>query len=197
VGRSLPFCRWLLPLLRKHFPGKFDKVNAEELYVAVNRSAPSMIRVEADEVNYNLHILLRFEIETALLEGRLKVADAPEYWNAKMQEFFGLTPAKASEGILQDIHWSLGVIGYFPTYTLGNLISAQIAEKMTKDVPGWKQLPEKGDFAPILGWLREHIHSQGRKYQPAQLLQRELGEPVKVEPFLNYIKAKYSGIYGF
>ncbi len=197
VGRSLPFCRWLLPLLRKHFPGKFDKVNAEELYVAVNRSAPSMIRVESDEVNYNLHILLRFEIETALLEGRLKVSDAPEYWNTKMQEFFGITPAKASEGILQDIHWSLGVIGYFPTYTLGNLISAQLAEKLSKDLPGWKQLPEKGEFSPILGWLRKHVHSQGRKYLPAQLLQRELGEPVRVEPFLNYIKAKYSAIYGF
>ena len=197
VGRSLPFCRWLLPLLRKYFPGKFDKVNAEELYMAVNRSAPSMIRVESDEVNYNLHILLRFEIETAMLEGRLKVDDAPEFWNAKMQEFFGITPAKASEGILQDIHWSLGVIGYFPTYTLGNLISAQLAEKITKDLPGWKELPGKGEFAPILGWLRKHIHSQGRKYLPAQLLQRELGEPVKVEPFLNYIKTKYSGIYGF
>lgn len=197
VGRSLPFCRWLLPLLRKHFPGKFDKVNAEELYVAVNRSAPSMIRVEADEANYNLHVLLRFEIETAMLEGRLKVADAPEFWNAKMQEYFGITPAKASEGILQDIHWAYGMIGYFPTYTLGNLISAQLAEKMNKDLPGWKELPERGEFAPILKWLRTHIHSQGRKYLPGQLLKREIGEGVRVEPFLHYIKDKYAKIYGF
>ncbi len=197
VGRSLPFCRWLLPLLRKHFPGKFDKVGAEELYSAVNRSAPSMIRVESDEANYNLHILLRFEIETALLEGRLKVADAPEFWNARMREYFGITPAKASEGILQDIHWSLGAIGYFPTYTLGNLISAQLAEKLNTDLPGWKELPERGDFAPILNWLRKHIHSQGRKYLPEQLLKRELGEGIRVEPFLNYIQDKYSKLYGF
>jgi len=197
VGRSLPFCRWLLPLLRKHFPGKFDKVNAEELFVAVNRSAPSLIRVESDEVNYNLHIMLRFEIETAMLEGRLKVADAPAFWNAKMQEYFGIVPAKDSEGILQDIHWSLGVIGYFPTYSLGNLISAQLAEKLDKDLPGWKEMPERGDFAPVLAWLRKHIHSQGRKYLPEQLLKRELGEGLRVEPFLNYIKAKYSKIYGF
>ncbi|OGR66886.1 MAG: carboxypeptidase [Elusimicrobia bacterium GWC2_61_19] len=197
VGRSLPFCRWLLPLLRKHFPGKFDKINAEELYVAVNRSAPSMIRVESDEVNYNLHIMLRFEIETALLEGKLKVADAPAFWNARMRDYFGITPAKDAEGILQDIHWSLGAMGYFPTYTLGNLISAQLAEKMNKDIPGWKNMPEKGDFAPILAWLRKHIHSQGRKYLPEQLLKRELGEGLKVEPFLHYIKDKYSKIYGF
>jgi carboxypeptidase Taq len=197
VGRSLPFCRWLLPLLQKYFPGKFDKVNAEQLFVAVNRSAPSMIRVESDEVNYNLHIMLRFEVETALLEGRLKIADAPAFWNSKMKDYFGITPAKDSEGILQDIHWSLGAMGYFPTYTLGNLISAQIAEKLDRDLPGWKVLPEKGDFAPILAWLREHIHSQGRKYLPEQLLKRELGEGIKVEPFLRYIKDKYSRIYGF
>ncbi len=197
VGRSLPFCSWLLPLLRKRFPGKFDKVGAEELYRAVNRSAPSLIRVESDEVNYNLHIMLRFETETALLEGRLKTAEAPEFWNAKMRDYFGITPAGDSEGILQDIHWSLGVIGYFPTYTLGNLISAQIAEKLATAVPGWKELPGKGDFAPILGWLRENIHSQGRKYLPAQLLERSLGEGVRVEPFLRYIKEKYSAIYGF
>ncbi len=197
VGRSLPFCRWLLPLLRKHFPGKFDKVGAEELYAAVNLSAPSLIRVESDEVNYNLHIMLRFEIETAMLEGRLKVADAPEFWNARMQEYLGVKPAKASEGILQDIHWAYGMIGYFPTYTLGNLISAQLAEKLTLDLPGWKEMPGRGEFAPILGWLRKHIHSQGRKYLPEQLLRREIGEGVRVEPFLNYIRGKYSKLYGF
>lgn len=197
VGRSLPFCVWLLPLLREHFPGKFDAASPEQLYAAVNRSAPSLIRVEADEVNYNLHIMLRFEIETALLEGALKVEDAPEFWNAKMKEFFGLAPEKASDGILQDIHWSLGAMGYFPTYTLGNLVSAQLAAKMDKDIPGWRDLPAKGDFAPILGWLGKHVHAHGRKYLPARLLQKELGEGVKVEPFLRYVKEKYSKLYGF
>ncbi|HBA61780.1 MAG TPA: carboxypeptidase [Elusimicrobia bacterium] len=197
VGRSRPFCRWLLPLLMKHFPGKFDGVTADQLYAAVNRSEPSFIRVEADEVNYNLHILLRYEIETAMLEGALKVEDAPAFWNAKMQDYFGITPAKASDGILQDVHWSLGMIGYFPTYTLGNLISAQIARKLDADLPGWADLPAHGEFAPILSWLRKHIHSQGRKYLPGRLLQRAVGEELRVEPFLDYIKDKYSKLYGF
>jgi carboxypeptidase Taq len=196
VGRSLPFCAWLLPLLREHFPGKFDAATPEQLYAAVNRSAPSMIRVDADEVNYNLHVMLRFEIETALLESRLKVADAPEFWNARMKEFFGIVPRNAAEGILQDIHWSLGSIGYFPTYTLGTLVSAQLAEKMDKDIPGWRELKD-GGFAPILGWLRQHVHAHGRKYLPGRLLQKELGEGVKVQPFLRYVKTKYSALYGF
>ena len=148
-------------------------------------------------MNYNLHILLRYEIETAMLEGALKVEDAPAFWNAKMQDYFGITPAKASDGILQDVHWSLGMIGYFPTYTLGNLISAQIARKLDADLPGWADLPAHGEFAPILSWLRKHIHSQGRKYLPGRLLQRAVGEELRVEPFLDYIKDKYSKLYGF
>jgi carboxypeptidase Taq len=114
-----------------------------------------------------------------------------------MKEFFGIVPRNAAEGILQDIHWSLGSIGYFPTYTLGTLVSAQLAERMDKDIPGWRELPAKGDFAPILGWLRRHVHVHGRKYLPGRLLQKELGEGVKVEPFLRYVKEKYSKLYGF
>ena len=197
VARSLPFCRWLLPLLRERFPGRFDTASPELLYSAVNRSAPSMIRVEADEVTYNLHILLRFEMEIAMLEGKLKVRDAPELWNAKMKDFFGIGPENAAEGILQDIHWAYGMIGYFPTYTIGNLISAQLAAGLDKDRPGWRELPAKGDFAPILSWLRARVHVHGRKYLPGRLLEKEFGEGVKVEPFLYYIKTKYSALYGF
>lgn len=197
VGRSLPFCAWLLPLLRKRFPGRFDKASPEQLYAAVNRSVPSMIRVEADEVTYNLHILLRYETETSLLEGRLKVADAPEFWSARMKELLGIVPSRDSEGILQDIHWSMGAIGYFPTYTLGNLISAQLAERMDKDLPGWRELPARGEFAPILGWLRKHVYVHGRKHLPDELLRKELGSGARVEPFLEYVKAKYSRLYGF
>jgi len=197
VGRSLSFSKWVLPKYRAHFPGKFDHISPEDLYKAVNRSAPSFIRVEADEVTYNLHIMLRFEIETLLLERKLKVADAPEFWNARMKDYFGLTPQKASDGILQDIHWSLGSMGYFPTYTLGNLLSAQIYNKLSAELGGMDTLIEKGDFHTILGWLRAKIHTHGRKYLPDELLKKAINDELRVEPFLDYIKSKYSGIYKF
>jgi carboxypeptidase Taq len=197
VGRSLGFCKWVLPKYRKHFPGKFDALSPEDLYKAVNKSAPSFIRVEADEVTYNLHIMLRFEIETMLLERKLKVADAPEFWNARMKDYFGLTPKKASDGILQDIHWSMGSMGYFPTYTLGNLLSAQISEKISQELGGTEARIEKGDFKPILAWLRKNIHAHGRKYLPDELLKKAINDQLRVEPFLDYIRNKYSKIYGF
>ncbi len=197
VGRSLGFSKWVLPKYRSHFPGKFEHLSPEDLYKAVNKSAPSLIRVEADEVTYNLHIMLRFEIETMLLEGKLKVADAPELWNAKMQEYFGLKPQKACDGILQDIHWSLGSMGYFPTYTLGNLVSAQLAGQLSKALGGLGSLIEKGDFPTILGWLRSNIHVHGRKYLPDELLKKAINDELRVEPFLDYIKDKYSKLYGF
>lgn len=148
-------------------------------------------------MTYNLHIMLRFEIETLLLERRLKVADAPEFWNAKMQEYFGLTPQKAGDGILQDIHWSAGSMGYFPTYTLGNLVSAQLFNEIAKDMPDVMACVERGEFARPLAWLRTNIHQHGRKYLPNELLKKAINDELKVEPFLNYINDKYSKIYGF
>ena len=197
IGRSRPFAAWALPLYRKHFPGKFDSCTPEDIYRAANRSEASLIRVEADEVTYNLHIALRYEIETQLLDGSLKVKDAPELWNAKMQEYLGVKPAKDSEGILQDVHWGFGMIGYFPSYTVGNLISAQLHAAARKDLPGMDGLIAKGDFAPILAWLRAKVHTQGAKYKPEELLQRAIGEELSVAPFVNYIKTKYSELYGF
>jgi carboxypeptidase Taq len=197
VGRSRAFAAWALPLYRKHFPGKFDGCSPEDLYKAANRSEASLIRVEADEVTYNLHIALRYEIETRLLDRSLKVKDAPELWNAKMKEYLGITPAKDSEGILQDVHWGYGMIGYFPSYTMGNLISAQLYAAMRRDLPGMDGLVEKGDFAPILAWLRAKVHTQGRKYQPEELLQKAIGEKLSVKPFADYIRGKYSALYGF
>lgn len=197
VGRSRGFSKWILPKFRTHFPGRFEHLSPEDLYRAVNKAAPSFIRVEADEVTYNLHVMLRFEMETALLEGGLKVADAPEFWNAKMNEYFGLTPKNACDGILQDIHWSLGSMGYFPTYTIGNLISAQLAEKLSADLGDIDAIIEDGGFAKILGWLRTRVHIHGKKYLPGELLKKAINDELRVEPFLNYIKNKYSGIYGF
>lgn len=197
IGRSRPFASWALPLYHRHFPGKFDECSAEDLYRAANRSEASLIRVEADEVTYNLHIALRYEIETQLLDGSLKVKDAPALWNAKMQEYLGVTPAKDSEGILQDVHWGYGMIGYFPSYTMGNLISAQLYAAVRKDLPGLDGLVEKGEFAPILAWLRAKIQAQGRKYQPEELLEKAIGEKLSVKPFVEYIKTKYSALYGF
>lgn len=197
IGRSRPFAAWALPLYRKHFPGKFDSCTPEDLYRAANRSEASLIRVEADEVTYNLHIALRYEIETQLLDRSLKVKDAPELWNAKMQEYLGVKPAKDAEGILQDVHWGFGMIGYFPSYTIGNLISAQLHAAARKDLPGMDGLIAKGDFAPILAWLRAKVHTQGRKYEPEELLNRAIGEKLSVAPFVAYIKAKYSELYGF
>lgn len=197
IGRSRPFAAWALPLYRKHFPGKFDKYSAEDLYRAANRSEASLIRVEADEVTYNLHVALRYEIETRLLDGGLKVKDAPEFWNAKMQEYLGVKPSKDSEGILQDVHWGFGMIGYFPSYTIGNLISAQLFAALRKDLPDLDARIEHGDFAPVLAWLRRTVHAKGRTLLPEDLLQEAIGERLSVAPFVDYIKTKYSGLYGF
>ncbi|HOI43192.1 MAG TPA: carboxypeptidase M32 [Elusimicrobiales bacterium] len=197
VGRSRPFCEWLLPRLRRHFPGKFDRTGPEELYRAVNKSGPSFIRVEADEVTYDMHIALRFALETALLDGSLKVKDLPEAWNAKMKELFGIVPGNDAEGVLQDVHWSQGTIGYFPTYSLGNLMAAQLNEAMRADIPDMDGLVARGEFVPLLRWLREKVHMHGARYFPADLLRRAIGKERSAVPFLSYIKGKYSGIYGF
>ena len=197
IGRSEPFCRWLLPVLAEYFPGNFAKASPEELYKAVNMAGPSLVRVEADEVTYNLHIMLRFELETLLLEKKLKVKDAPELWNAKMREYFGLAPANDSEGVLQDIHWAYGMFGYFPTYAIGNLLSAQLFSKLSSEITGAGALIEKGDFKPVLGWLRKNIHAHGRKYLPDELIKRAINDELRVEPFIDYIRNKYSKIYGF
>lgn len=197
VGRSSPFCSWLLPRLKKEFPSQFSKVETEEFYRAVNKSGPSLIRIESDEATYNLHVLLRFEIESALLEGNLKVEDAPAAWNEKMKKYLGVRPKNDAEGILQDIHWSCGSIGYFPTYTLGNLVSVQLFNKALSEIPGLYSGFEKGDFKPLLDWLRKNIHVHGRKYTANELLKRTVNDTLKVQPFISYIENKYSEIYGF
>jgi len=197
VARSRPFCTWILRSLRERFPDQFSRCQAEELYRAVNKSGPSLIRVEADEVTYNLHVLLRFELEAELVEGRLRVAEAPAAWNAKMAEYLGVRPPDDAQGILQDIHWSAGLIGYFPTYALGNIMSAQFFAQARHDLPGLDGTIRNGDFAVLRGWLKDKIHRHGRSYTAAELLKKVTGRALDAEPFLDYLRAKYSELYGF
>ena len=196
VGRSRSFWKFFFPILKGFFPEQLADQTAESFYRAANQVSPSFIRVEADEVTYGLHIMLRFEMENDLLEGRLKVDDVPEAWNAKMQEFLGITPPSTAEGALQDIHWSSGLIGYFPTYQLGNLISLQLWDKINTDIPDLMAQIEQGEFATLLGWLRVNLHQHGRKFTSNELLRRITGDGLNPAPYLKYLKAKCSEIYG-
>lgn len=195
LGRSLPFWNRYFAELQKTAPEVTAGLDANTLYKAVNRVNPSLIRIEADEVTYNFHIMLRFELELALLEGSLKVADLPEAWNAKMQEYLGLTPPNDAQGVLQDIHWSAGLIGYFPTYSLGNLLSVQLLEAAKQD-PAIAAGIEQAQYAPLLGWLVENVHQHGRSLLPNEIAQRATGRTLTADPYVNYLHDKYEGIYG-
>ena len=196
VGRSRGFWGHYYGRLKETFPQSIGDTDLETFYRAINRVSPSLIRVEADEVTYNLHIILRYEMENDLLEGRLSVADAPEAWNTKMRDYLGVTPTTHREGILQDIHWSMVSMGYFPTYSLGNVLSAQLYEKAVADVPAIPSQIARGEFAALLGWLRENVHRHGRKYLPDELIQRATGGPLQTEPYLRYLRTKFGEIYG-
>ncbi|HTR32906.1 MAG TPA: carboxypeptidase M32 [Gaiellaceae bacterium] len=197
VGRSLPFWRRYFPRLQELQPQALAGYDAEQWYREVNRVEPSLIRVEADEATYNLHIILRFELEQAMLGDAFPLEQLPEEWNRRMWEYLGIEVPSDTEGVLQDVHWSGGSIGYFPTYALGNLISAQIWEKATADVPGLEDGFEQGAFAPLRDWLREHLHRHGRKYTPAETLERVVGtREIDPEPYVRYLRAKLAGIYG-
>jgi carboxypeptidase Taq len=190
IGRSRPFCAWLLPRLVKTLPGSLDGLDATGLYRAVNTVQPSLIRTEADETTYNLHIVLRFELELALTEGTLSIDDLPAAWDEGMQRLLGVEVPGAADGVLQDVHWSAGLLGYFPTYTLGNLIASQLWDKLSEDLPDVDDMLERGDFGPVREWLREHVHRHGRKFPPRELLLRVTGQDLRVEPFLRYLREK-------
>jgi carboxypeptidase Taq len=194
VGRSLAFWKRFLPDLQKAFPILSD-FTPDGWYKAINKVEPSLIRVEADEVTYNLHVLVRFELECDLLTGKLAVKDLPEAWNAKYTEYLGVTPENDSEGCLQDVHWSQGSIGYFPTYSMGNLLSYQIWNALRADVGDTDALMERGDFKPILGWLQQNVYRMGRKYTPKDLVRRVTGKPMGVQDYVAGLDAKYRAIY--
>ena len=196
VGRSLPFWEHFYPSLKKLFPSQFDGVSLKTFYKAINKVEPSLIRVNADEATYNLHIMLRLELEIGMVEGTIEVKDLPEIWNTKMQEYLGVTPPDDATGVLQDIHWSGGAIGYFSTYALGNLVSVQLWEKINKDISNLDDQIRKGDFSELLAWLRKNIHQHGQKYEPQTLVERVTGSKISPAPYVRYLTKKYSEIYG-
>ncbi|MEM8560247.1 MAG: carboxypeptidase M32, partial [Bacteroidota bacterium] len=183
------------PKLQAAFPGRFDAVPLDAFYRAINQVAPSFIRVEADEVTYNLHVMLRFDIERALVDGSLTAADVPAAWNAAMEDYLGITPPTDREGCLQDIHWSIGLVGYFPTYTLGTLMSAQLFEAALRDLGDLPAAFARGEYVPLRTWLREHIHVHGRVYTASELLSRVCDSDLQAEPWLEYATEKYRAIY--
>lgn len=196
VGRSREFWQCYYPRLQEFFPAQLGGVSPDAFYRAINQVRPSFIRVEADEVTYNLHIFLRFELEQELVEQRLPVSHLPDAWNAKMEAYLGLTPPDDALGVLQDIHWSGGAIGYFPTYTLGNVLSLQFYQQAQQDIPNLPEQFARGEFGPLLAWFKEQIHRHGRKFTANELLERVTGsKELSAGPYLSYITRKFSEIY--
>jgi carboxypeptidase Taq len=195
IGLSKPFWAYLLPFLKKDFGKNLENVSLDTFWKGINKVEPTLIRVEADEVTYAMHVILRFELECALMEGTLKTKEIPEAWNEKMVELLGVMPKKDSEGCLQDVHWSLGAFGYFPTYSLGNMYASHIFEAFEKDFPHWEKTVESGDFQLIKKWLGEKIHCHGRTYSAKSLLEKIAGKPFSAEAFTNYLSKKYQNIY--
>lgn len=195
VARSRPFWSYSYPRLQEAFPEALGGVGLESFYRAVNAVRPSPIRTEADELTYNLHVLLRFELEISLFRGDLAVADLPEAWNAKTEEYLGFTPESAAEGVLQDVHWSAGHFGYFPDYAVGNVLSAQLFEEAVRQHPGIPAAMEAGDFGDLLGWLRKNVHRPGKKHDPEDLVKRATGRPLDPAPYLRYLREKFGELY--
>jgi len=194
VGRSEPFWRWCLPIAKQYFPIALHTERPEDLYAQVNQVAPSLIRVEADEATYNLHIAIRFDLERSLIHGQLAPCDLPDAWSEAYQRYLGIKPVHHGEGVLQDVHWSAGLFGYFPTYTLGNLYAAQLIDTASKEIGKLDTLFEQGDFQPLLQWLRQHIHHHGKRYLPGELVRRITGQPISAEPFLTYLRLKLQNV---
>jgi carboxypeptidase Taq len=196
IGRSRGFWTFFFPKLKDVFPQQLADVTPEQFELAVNHVEPSLVRVEADEMTYDLHIILRFEIERDLFAGKLAVADLPAVWNRKVKEYLGVTPPNdGKEGVLQDVHWSGGSFGYFPSYSLGNMAAAQFWSAMQKVMPDLTRKMAAGDFSEILHWLRENVHAHGRRYSRDELLQRATGKPLGTKDYADYLTKKYGELY--
>ena len=195
VGRSRPFWQAFYPRLQEMFP-QVRTVPLETFYRGINKVQPSLIRVEADEATYNLHIMLRMEIEIALIEGSLAVRDLPARWNQGMKDYLGVTPPDDANGVLQDVHWSTAGMGYFPTYALGNLVSAQLWERIQQDLPDIERQVSEARFEPLLAWLHTNIHRHGRKLRPQELVKRVTGTTIDAGPYVRYLSKKFGEIYG-
>jgi carboxypeptidase Taq len=195
VARSRGFWKRFYPAAQKRFDALSD-VSPDEFHFAVNMVRPDLIRVEADEVTYNLHVALRFELELALTRGELEPADLPGAWNEKMRDYLGIVPGDHASGVMQDVHWAAGMIGYFPTYTLGNLYAAQILEAVRDELGELGEMFERGEFGRLLSWLRDRIHSKGRMYEPAELMRRATGRELRSDELTRRLETKYGGLYG-
>jgi carboxypeptidase Taq len=195
VGRSPAFWRHWLPRFRERFPLTMRDVSLDQFIHAINVVRPTLIRVEADEVTYSLHVILRFELELALIDGSLDPADLPAAWAAKMQQFLGISVPDDLRGVLQDIHWSEGIIGYFPTYAIGNVLAAQLWRAVHADVRGLDDQIASGDYAALSAWLREKIHRHGRTLTPPELIEQAVGGPLDPAPMLEHLTAKYGALY--
>jgi carboxypeptidase Taq len=196
IGQGLPFWKYFFPVLKHTFPEQLGSVTLDDFYKAINIVEPFFIRIQSDELTYQMHIILRYEIEKDLIEGKIKVQDLPTIWNQKMNGYLGIMPENDSKGVLQDVHWSGGGIGYFPTYTLGNLYAAQFYNQAKKEIPDLEERIEKGDMMTLRNWLKEKIHKYGKLETPDEIVKRVTGEELNPDYFIRYIKEKYSKIYG-
>ncbi len=195
VGRSKCFWVHYYPKLQQLFPSQLSNVPLDMFYKGINRVEPSLIRTESDEATYNLHIMLRLEMEIALLDRKIEVHDLPEIWRERMKEYLGVVPKDDAHGVLQDIHWAGGLVGYFPTYALGNIISAQIWECILKDIPDLDEQIGRGHFIPLLNWLRQNIHTHGAKFETQELVKKVTGSVIDPQPYLRYLNTKFKEIY--
>ncbi len=195
IGRSRAFWNYFLPEAQKRFT-QFSGVSLDEFYRGINAVTPSLIRVEADELTYSLHIIIRYELEKQIFNGDIRASELPALWNRKYKEYLGVEPQNDAEGVLQDMHWSSGNFGYFPSYALGNLYSAQFLHAMKSDLPDIEARVAAGDLLALRSWLKEHIHAYGSVYEPGELLKRVTGEELSAKYFIDYLNEKYGGIYG-
>jgi carboxypeptidase Taq len=191
VGRSRPFWNFFYPRLQEIFPESLRGVDLDRFYAGINRVQPSLIRVRADEVTYGMHVILRFELEQDIINGRVELRDLPQRWAEKMDEYLGIEVPDDANGVLQDMHWASGLIGYFSTYLLGTVMSVQIWEKAAEEIGDLEGEIERGEFAPLREWLGENVHAYGRKFDPQETLRRATGSTIDAKPYLAYLKKKY------
>jgi carboxypeptidase Taq len=192
VGRSLPFWRLFYPRLQQAYPEQLGDVDLERFHAGIHVVRPSLIRIQADEVTYGMHVMLRFELEQDIVEGRVELRDLPQRWNEKMWEYLGVEVPDDGHGVLQDVHWSGGSIGYFSTYLIGTVASVQIWEAAGRDLPELEEQIGRGEFAPLREWLGEHVHALGRKFTPQETLRRATGSALAAQPYLEHLRHTYA-----
>jgi carboxypeptidase Taq len=196
VGRSRAFWEYFFPAAQETFPNALGDVVLDDFYFAINDVRPSLIRVEADEVTYNLHILVRFELEVALLTDELAVADLPDAWNEKYRAYLGIDPPNDADGVLQDVHWGAGLFGYFPTYTLGNLYAAQLFEHARGELGDLGAQMSRGEFAPLREWMQKNVYQHGRRYSASELVERITGKPLSHAALMRHLHGKFGPLFG-